>query len=75
MDINKVKKILKDKYNCEPVDYFKYGYHEFAKAIEILESGICYRYFDITNEIKEVEDKIILDYFSKNNEINLDIEY
>ena len=75
MDINEIKNVLKEKYNCEPVDYFKYGNHEFTKAVEIIKNGICYRYFDVTNNVIEIKDQILLDYFRKNNEINLDIEY
>lgn len=75
MNISEMKKYIKEKYNCQPVDFFKYGNHEFAKCVEALDNGINYRYFDITENIVEVTDEILLNYFKEKNEIHSDIEY
>ena len=75
MNIENVNKILKEKFNCQVVDVFKYCDKEIAQGIETLENGIKYRYFDLKEDVVEVTQKDLLEYFSKKNEIHLDIEY
>ena len=50
-------------------------YDEFCKAIQILKNGICYRYFIINNDVKEVFDEGLLSYFRENYEINTEVNY
>ncbi len=75
MDINIVKDILKKDYDCQLVNIFKYENHEFCKAIQNLEIGICYRYFSINDKVEEVLDELLLSYFRENYEIHTNINY
>ena len=76
MNIDNVKKILKDNFDCNMVNIFKYENDEFCKAIQILRNGICYRYFIINNnDVNEVIDEVLLSYFRENYEINTEVNY
>jgi hypothetical protein len=77
VDLIKIKKRLKDDYNCTLIIQFDYVGIKFVKAFETTEEGVIYRYFNILNDdmIKEITDELLLDYLKKMNETNDENNY
>lgn len=77
MDINVVSKKLENEFNCQFTGVFKYRNHQFVKAVEVLDWGIRYRYFEIlkNNKIVEILDEVILKYFKSTYEIHTKENY
>lgn len=79
IDFEEIEENIKNQYNCEVISFFEYNEKQYIKALQVLDVGINYRYFEITennkSNITEVNDKLILDELKKQNETNSDIIY
>lgn len=77
MDINVIRNILSEKYNCDLITILNYTSKNFAKTLDKSNEIPYYRYFLVRNNntVDEILDDLILAYFRENYELSEDVEY
>ena len=77
INLNLIKKSLKENYNCIYTNIFEYQNASYVKALKEDEDGIIYKYFEINenNDLNEVIDNSTLEYFRDQYEENSDVDY